>query len=454
VTDEGRPGWRPGSAEAPLSPAAGVRVVLDLRPLQDPDRAPLTAIYLEQLLTALEADPLEGESLQLVLAAERADPSPRWPALPVAGRRLVPPTRLLRSGALTVDPILLRGAVLGAGWRAERGGAAGSVYHAATGALPIASGIPIVAALLDVAPWSIPTAYQPGRAARFGQRIRARLLKDAAAVVVPTRSAADEATRLLRVRRSRVEVVRLAPRDAFRFAGQADGAGRDGDPGPGDGRGRSDKRPAGGAEPLPDDDRVRLGLGARYAVYAGRHDARHDLATLLEALAVLAAERAPGGVPAEAWPPRVCVIDASPDDRAAVARAASRAGVGDAIAYAPRLPEARLAKLVAGARCQLLPLRSEAAGLVALEALAAGVPVIASAAGALPEVIGPAGILVEPGDPTRLATAIRTVWTDDGLHASLQAAAAARPEADRTWADVARETRAVWARVARHGPLL
>jgi len=449
-SSDGRPGWRPGSVPSPATRVRGVRVVLDLRPLQDPERAPLTATYLEQLLAALEVDPLEGESLRLVLAAERADPSSRWPGLPVVGRRLVPPTRLLRSGALTVDPILLRGAVLGAGWRAERGGAAGSVYHTATGALPIASGIPIVAALLDVAPWSIPTAYQPGRAARFGQRIRARLLKDAAAVVVPSRSAADEATELLRVRRSRVEVVPLAPRSVFGAALSAQGP-RAGSAATQATTGVDAGEPTGDAGA---DDRVWLGLGDRYAVYPGRHDARHDLRMLLDALAALMAEPAPVGLPDGAWPPRVCVVDASPDDRAAVARAADRAGVGDAIVYAPRLPDERLAALVAGARCQLLPLRSDATGLAALEALAAGVPVIASAAGALPEIVGRAGVLVEPGDAARMAVAIRTLWIDDALHASLRAAAANRPDAGRTWADVATETRAVWARVAGQAPLL
>ncbi len=421
----GRPGWRPGSVPDPEPPVRGARVVIDIRPLQDPERAPLTATYLAQLLAALEADPLEGESLQLVLSAEHDDPSSRWPGLPVVGRRLVPPTRLLRSGALTVDPVLLRGAVLGAGWRAERHGAAGSVYHVATGALPIGSGIPIVASLLDVAPWSVPT-YQPGTVARFGQRIRARLLMNAAAVIVPSRSAGEEAARLLRIRRSRIQVVPLAARTAFR---------------PDAAEGRSEER-------------ERLGLGARYAVYPGRHDTRHDLDTLLAALARLAAEPRPPALDGPDWPPRICMIDASPDDRAAVARAAGRAGVGDAIVYAPRMPEPRLAALVAGARCQLLPLRSSAAGMTALDALAAGVPVIASAVGALPEIVGRAGIIVEPGDPARLATAIRSVWTDDALHASLSAAAIQRPDALRTWRDVARETRTVWARVARRAPLL
>ncbi len=422
----GRPGWRPGTAP-PVEGPPGVRVVVDLRPLQDPDRAPLTAAYLDQLLAALEAAPLPGESFTLLLAAERDDPSPRWPRLPVAGRRLLPPTRLLRSGALTVDPMLLRGAVLGAGWRAERDGAGGTVYHAAAGALPIASGIPIVVAMLDLAPWSLPDAYQRGTVARFGTRVRARLLRDAATVIVPSREAAVDARRLLRIRTARLEVIPLAARAGFR------------DP---------------GAPARAEAERVRLGLGPRYGVYAGRHDARHDLRTALDALARLAGEAAPDSVDAESWPPRVCLVDATPDDRAAVSRAAMRAGVTDAIVYAPRLPESRLAALVAGARFQLLPLRSELAGLAALDAFAAGVPVIASAAGALPEIVGRAGVLVEPGDPDRLATAIRSVWSDDALHARLVGAVRERPDAGRTWADVGLETRRVWARAARRAPLL
>ena len=155
-----------------------------------------------------------------------------------------------------------------------------------------------------------------------------------------------------------------------------------------------------------------------------------------------------------AWPPRICLVGASPDDRAALSRAAARAGVGDAMAYAPHLPAARLAALVAGARYLVQPVRSEATGLAALEALAVGVPVIASTVGALPETVGAAGILVEPGDPARLATALRAAWLDDELHAGLAAAALEMSSTHRTWADVAHDTREVWAEMARPGPLL
>jgi glycosyltransferase involved in cell wall biosynthesis len=425
VTSPARAGWRPG--DAPSEPAAaGVRVVMDLRPLQRPDTAPLTAAYLDGLLAALDAEPVSGESFAFLLALDLDDPTGRWTNLEVVGRRLLPPTRVLRSGALTVDPFLLRGASVGAAWRSERGGSAGAVYHAAAGALPIASGIPVVAALLDLAPWLLPDDWQRGRAARFGQRVRARLLRDAAAVIVPSRVAVTDARRVLHVKPAALRTVMLAPRAAFRAA-SAD-----------------DARP----------ERERLGLGERYAVVAGRFDARQDLATLLGALAALAAEAAPAGLPGDAWPPRLCLVGASPDDRASISRAAARAGVAEAIVYAPSLPDDRLAALVAGARLVVHPVRSDATGTVAMEALAAGVPVVASAVGALPEVIGPAGILVEAGDARRLAVAIRAAWADEDLHATLAAAAAERGAAGRTWADVARETRAVWAAAARPSPMI
>ena len=419
------PAWRPGSGSRPAPAAPGVRVVLDARPLQDPERAPLTATYLRALLAALDADPQPGESFAFLLAAGRDDPTEQWTRLRVVGRRMLPPTRLLRSGSLTVDPFLLRTASTGAGWRAERSGAAGSVYHATAGALPIASGIPVVAALLDLAPWTLADDYQRGPAARFGQRLRARILRDASVVLVPSSAAGLEARRLLRVRQARLQVVPLAPRDAFR------------------------PEAAHGA----DGERTRLGLGSRYAVFAGRHDARQDLPTLLAALSALAGEAAPAGVPAGEWPPRICLVGASPDDRAAISLDAARAGVGELLAYAQNLPDDRLAALVAGARVLVQVVRSDATGLAALEAIATGVPVIASNVGALPEVVGRAGILVEPGDPARLAVALRAAWGDQ-LYPTLVAATTERARAHRTWADVARDTRQVWAAAAARAPLL
>ena len=413
-----------GGDDRSASAIPGVRIILDARPLQNPDGAPTTAVYLAELLAAFAADPLPGESFAFLLQAGLEDPTARTElaALDVVGRRLLPPTRLLRAGALTIDPLLLRGASLGAAWRAEAGGAAGSVYHAAGGSAPIASGVPVVVTLLDLAPWELPVAYQATAVARFGQRLRARILRDAAAVIVGSAAAARAARRLLHVRRDRIRIVPLAPRSAFNPAAAERAAG----------------------------EIARLGLPERYLVYPGRYDARQDLGTLLRALAALAdpaGNRPAGDVP---WPPRLVLVGASPADRAALARAAAREGVGELVSYAPYLPTDRLAAIVGGARAVVLPSLSDSAGLAAIEALACGTPVVASAVGALPELVAGAGILVEPRDARRLAVALATAWSDETVHVRLVAEARARAaQADRSWADVARETREVYADVAR-----
>lgn len=411
----------------------GVRVVMDVRALQEPSRAPRTAAYLEGLLGAFDAAPRAGESFAFLLASDEDDPTRSFVHLDVIGRRLLPPTRLLRSAALTVDPFLLRGASVGAAWRAEDGGAAGAVYHTAGGGLPIASNVPMVVTLLDLAPWEMPGAFQRTVASRFGQRLRARLLRDAAAVLVGSEAVARSARRLLRLRRGRIRIVRLAPRPAYAVGPAALAA-------------RSSE-----ARAIVEG----LGLADRYLVYPGRHDIRQDAATMLAALASLGKTERPDDVPADAtWPPRILVLDATPDDRAALARIAARQGASDRLVYAPVMPVEDAAAVVAASRGVVLPVVSESSGLAALDAIAAGVPVVASSVGALPEIVGTAGILVEPRDRERLAAALATMWGDgpvrEGLAASARDRAADRPAA-RTWADVGEEVRAIYAEVGRRG---
>jgi glycosyltransferase involved in cell wall biosynthesis len=423
-----------GAGAPPLAP--GARVVVDVRSLQDPDRAPATAAYLGNLLAAYAADPLPGESFVILLDLGADDPTAAFPGLPVVGRRRLPITRVFRSGALALDPFLVRGAAIASGRGGGRPAGSRVVAHAVAGALPIGPGLPVVATLLDLAPWELPGRYQRSPAARFGQRLRAQLLRDAAAVLVGSAAVAQAATSLLRIRPSRLRVVPFAGGDSFApFSMEGTEVG--------------DAQRAALAA-----DRERFGIPERYLVYTGRDDARHDLATLLEALARLAAagrpERLARAVP---WPPRVVLVNTTPDDRAAVAVAAAGSGVGDLLHYTPALPAEQVARLVAGARAAVHPVVSDAAALPVLDALAAGTPVVASATGALPEVVGPAGLLVEPRDPDRLAHALRAAWADDRVHRGIAAVAAARGAADRrTWADVARETRRVYGELAAPNP--
>ena len=422
---------RLGTGAAAADPA-GTRVLLDVRSLQDPERAPVTAAYLRRLLAAYAATPLPGESFVALLDLAADDPTAQFPGLVLAGRRRLPPTRIFRSGALTLDPFFVRGAGLGAGRGAIAAGAVGVVAHAVAGALPIGPGLPVVATLLDLASWELPEQYQRTPAARFGQRLRAQLLRDAACVLVGSDAVAGAAVRLLRLHPARVRIVPLAGDDELR-----------------------PPEPAG--TPQGDASRARLaaererfGLPERYFVYPGRYDARQDVGTLLAALGRLAS----GGRPARlakavAWPPRVLVLGASPDDRAALARQAYEAGVGDALAFAPGLVPERAALLRAGAQASLHPVLADATALPVLDALAMGTPIVGSAVGAVPEAVGSAGLLVPPRDPDRLAAALRAAWADEQVHRAIAAAAAecAAP-GRRTWADVARGTREAYAAAA------
>jgi glycosyltransferase involved in cell wall biosynthesis len=82
-------------------------------------------------------------------------------------------------------------------------------------------------------------------------------------------------------------------------------------------------------------------------------------------------------------------------------------------------PRSLLFRLIRGARAVLFPSLYEGFGLPALEAMQLGTPVISSTVSSLPEVVGNAGLLVDPYDVGAIASAIRTLDTDDALYERL-----------------------------------
>jgi glycosyltransferase involved in cell wall biosynthesis len=83
--------------------------------------------------------------------------------------------------------------------------------------------------------------------------------------------------------------------------------------------------------------------------------------------------------------------------------------------------------LLAAAAVFVLPSVWEGQPFILQEALRAGVPVVATRVGGTPALTGEhAAVLVPPGDPQRLADAVRAVLTDEVLAARLRKAATAR----------------------------
>ena len=96
----GRTGWRPGSTPAPAAVPPGVRVVIDVRPLQEPDRAPLTASYLDGFGVALAG----GAGIVIQMDADWSHDPNALPGLvaPVLGDRadLVIGSRYTKGGGV------------------------------------------------------------------------------------------------------------------------------------------------------------------------------------------------------------------------------------------------------------------------------------------------------------------------------------------------------------------
>ncbi len=246
-------------------------------------------------------------------------------------------------------------------------------------------GLPYVVTLHDLVPLK-----QPRRYLRTGlkHRLRYAAVKRATRVIVPSHAVAEDATRLLGL--SRVDVVPEAPAAAF--------------------------RPVTAPRGLLD----RLRLPERYMLWVGGLDPVDPR----KGVEPLMARASAGDSPP--------LVLAGRHDRDA-----ERLAVRGRVVLTGRVTDEELAGLYSAADVLVLPSEDEGFGLTPHEALACGTPVAAYAIPALVETLAAnrAVRLVPPGDVDSLLAAAQELAGCDAARAST-----------RTWADVARETLAVYER--------
>jgi glycosyltransferase involved in cell wall biosynthesis len=308
------------------------------------------------------------------------------------GRRRVPARLLQAAWARTAFPPVE--------WLAGRV----DVFHATNFVAPPARRAAVVVTVHDLTYLRYP-GMVTAASARYRDLVP-RALRRGAIVCTPTAAVADEVADAYRLPPERLVVTSLGVGPAWRAATPPDPAWLAG-----------------------------RGLPERYLLFVGNREPRKNLPTLLTAYRDLLASRVPGGVagPAGDLPPLVLVGPPGWGE------ALDLAGLPpEAVRTPGYLPEADLARVVAGAAALACPSWYEGFGLPALEALACGTPVVAADLPALREVLGDQAEVVPPGDATALADALARVLDDPGGEPA-RAARRARAAAF-TWAACARAT--------------
>jgi glycosyltransferase involved in cell wall biosynthesis len=179
----------------------------------------------------------------------------------------------------------------------------------------------------------------------------------------------------------------------------------------------------------------RLGIFEPYLLFVGGIEPRKNLSRLVQAFAKLPERTslviAGGRV---RWFPKASEqLDAeierlAPEVRSRVVR----------LGY---VSDADKLALLTGADVFVYPSRYEGFGMPVLEAMACGTAVVTSTTSSLPEVAGEAAVLVDPAEPDAIAAGLAELLDDDDLRHRLEAAGLARA-AGFTWARAARETAA------------
>jgi glycosyltransferase involved in cell wall biosynthesis len=176
--------------------------------------------------------------------------------------------------------------------------------------------------------------------------------------------------------------------------------------------------------------------GARppYLLSVATEEPRKDIPTLLEAFAILKRRGFEGGLELAGGPGL---------DTPRIVETIDRLGLERDVARMGYVGAGELPTLYRNARALVSPSLWEGFGLPLLEAMASGTVPIVSDIPAHREVAEGAALFVPPRDPTALARAIESVWTDESLRARLAARGIERAR-DFSWTESARKMAALY----------
>jgi len=202
--------------------------------------------------------------------------------------------------------------------------------------------------------------------------------------------------------------------------------------------------PGPGFRPVLDDSRTeqvrhRYGTGRRFILAVGNLQPRKNLGRLVEAYALLRAERDSL--------PKLVIAGKAQWRASELFRTVERSGLQEQVRFTGYVPDEDLVPLYSGAEALVYPSIYEGFGLPILEAMACGTPVITSRASSMPEVAGDAALLVDPYSTQEIAKAISLVLTNEELKLELTEKGLKRAS-QFTWRATAQKTLAVYREAA------
>jgi glycosyltransferase involved in cell wall biosynthesis len=251
-------------------------------------------------------------------------------------------------------------------------------YFGAAGSLPLRGvGCPAVITIHDLAIYRNP-AWFPGRQPLSTRLVVPRSIARADVVIAVSAYTARDIEDLFGVPAARIEVVPHGVSSMFRPMSREDLAAA----------------------------RARLRLPERFILFVGTIEPRKNLATLLEAWAMMRDR------------PDLVIVGAWGWSYEPIKERMGR--LGDRVHHIDGLDPAELPAVYNLARVLAHPAWYEGFGLPPLEAMACGTPVVVSDRSSLPELVGDAGLVAAADDPEAWRRALESVVADADLAAALK----------------------------------